>query len=95
MNSDKLTSYGSAFDHLKSEALPRADHILGAVLVSDPTDQPLGVTIHWDSPDGQKKVALRFPDAMLLLAALKSIQLDTETPFPDDPREGRETRIYR
>lgn len=89
---NKMVRYGDEFDHAKSSEVPRADRIRGAMLVTENSGKPLGVAVHWDSAEGQKKLLIHFSDAMFLLSALKCIQLDTKTPFPDDPRIGRESR---
>lgn len=61
-------------------------HILGAQLRFSPTGKPDAVAVQFDSHMGRHAVEFGFLDAMFLLSLLKSIQLDTDTPFPDDPR---------
>lgn len=63
-----------------------ADQVLGAQLRYALDGKPKGVAVQFDSPMGRHSVEFEFLNAMFLLSLLKSIQLDTGTPFPDDPR---------
>ncbi len=69
-----------------NEQAPRADRILGAWLQTDDAGKPQSVTIQYESSGKHIDLEVSFLNAMFLLSALKSIQLDTKTPFPDDPR---------
>jgi hypothetical protein len=66
-----------------------ADRILGAALVPDSKGRPEWVDIQYETadPNGRfQQIRMDFPNALFLLSCLKSIQLDTGVPFPDDPR---------
>ena len=67
----------------------RADHILGCRVELDGQRRPDQVAIQFATTSGFREVQMDFVQAMFLLSALKSIQLDTKTPFPDDPRADR------
>lgn len=65
----------------------RADHILGCQLQFDKSDRPDTVTIQYQAAGaGVRAVEMDYANALFLLSALKSMQLDVGTPFPDDPR---------
>lgn len=66
--------------------VPDADHILGARVLYDIHGKPDAVHFQYMSTDGLQELRMNFGNAMFLLSLVKSIQLDTGTPFPDDPR---------
>jgi hypothetical protein len=68
-----------------------ADRILGARISYDGAGRPEWVDLQWQDQAGAEycQVQIDFPNAMFLLSLLKSIQLETGTPFPDDPRAPR------
>lgn len=69
-----------------------ADRILGAQISHDAKGRPENVRIQWQTADGAhpfREVHMDFVNAMFLLSCLKSIQLDSGYPFPDDPRAPR------
>ena len=66
--------------------LPAVGHILGVQLQRDDRDQPSQIHVQYESSDGHYQLSMPFLDGMFLLSLLKAIQLDTDTPFPDDPR---------
>ena len=68
-----------------------ADRIRGALVLFDKQRRPEWVDIQWESA-GDKvchQLQMDFQNALFLLSVLKAIQLDTGTPFPDDPRVKR------
>lgn len=67
-----------------------ADQILGCQLVSDSKGRPDEVRLQYQTaePGIFREVRMDYLQALFLLSCLKSIQLDSGTPFPDDPREG-------
>lgn len=66
-----------------------ADRILGVQLSTDAKGRPEWVDIQFQSAgEGFRQFRMDLPNALFLLSCLKSIQLDTGTPFPDDPRGG-------
>lgn len=62
-------------------------HILGSRVRSAPNGDPIGLDVQWREAGG-RIVQLELPwiQAMFLLSLLRSHQLDTGLPFPDDPR---------
>jgi hypothetical protein len=70
--------------------IQRADHILGARIELDTKGRPDQVAIQFEDVDGPCELRLDFVQALALLSMLKCIQLDTRTPFPDDPRGVRD-----
>lgn len=63
--------------------------MLGAALVTDRKGRPEWVDIQFQAADADgpfQQVRMDFPNALFLLSYLKSIQLDSGVPFPDDPR---------
>ena len=75
---------------ISNQPLPSmgADHILGARVLHDRDGRPDRVEIQWKTADGDvlQQVHMDFVNAMFLLSVLKSAQLDSGYPFPDDPR---------
>ena len=76
---------------VSTHAIPtaNADRILGAALVSDSKGRPEWVDVQFETadPNGRfQQVRMDFSNALFLLSCLKSIQLDSGVPFPDDPR---------
>lgn len=65
-----------------------ADHILGAQVLLDKKNRPEFVDLQWQSSDdgAVHQVRLDWLNALALLSFLKSIQLDSGQPFPNDPR---------
>ena len=66
-----------------------ADRILGVRILHDGKGRPETVRFQWQTADGAhpfREVRMDFVNAMFLLSCLKSIQLDSGYPFPDDPR---------
>ena len=65
-----------------------ADHISGVLLSYDKQRRPEWVDIQWQSACDNKlhQLQMDFLNALRLLSMLKAMQLDTGTPFPDDPR---------
>lgn len=66
-----------------------ADRILGAALVTDSKGRPEWVDVQYETadPNGRfRQIRMDFPNALFLLSCLKSIQLDSGVPFPNDPR---------
>lgn len=66
-----------------------ADHILGTRVELDNQRRPDQIAIQFQTTDGVRELRMDFVQAMFVLSTLKSIQLDTKTPFPDDPRGDR------
>ena len=81
-------SYGEWVSSTDPIPTSNADRILGTLLVSDKWGRPEWVDIQYQTADGEmfQQVRMDFENAMFLLSCLKSIQLDTGTHFPDDPR---------
>ncbi|WP_156439130.1 MULTISPECIES: hypothetical protein [Sphingomonadales] len=86
--SEKARMYGefATGPMVRSEV---ADHILGALVELDSQRRPDQVAIQYRTTDGFREVRMDFVQALFLLSTLKSIQLDTGVPFPDDPRADR------
>lgn len=66
-----------------------ADHILGAVLVTDNQGRPEWVDVQFQTADGEypfQQVRMEFLNAMFLFSCLRAIQLETGFKMPDDPR---------
>ncbi|WP_157960090.1 hypothetical protein [Albibacillus kandeliae] len=62
-------------------------HILGSRLLYDHEGNPSHVELQYMSQNQEAhQLRMGFLDAMFLLSNLKAMQLDTGTPFPDDPR---------
>lgn len=80
--------YGEWFSGTGIAAV-RADHILGSRIELDAQRRPDQVAIQFAAIAGVGEVQMDFAQAMFLLSTLKSIQLDTGLPFPDDPRADR------
>jgi hypothetical protein len=76
-------------DRQGANEVPRVQRIKGIVLVESVSENlPVGVVVHYDSTLGPQKLMMEYGEALFLLSALKSAQLDMGTPFPADPREG-------
>ena len=87
----KTSIYGEFVVSLSSggDRPSNADRIRGARLCLDPQGRPEWVDLQFASADGGsqlREVRMAFVEALFLLSLLKSIQLDSGTPFPDDPR---------
>ncbi len=67
----------------------RADDILGCRVELDAKGKPDLVSIQFRTTEGFREIQMDFIQAMFVLSGLKCIQLDTSTPFPDDPRGER------
>lgn len=81
---------------VSTDALPlaNADHILGARVSADSKGRPEAIDVQFrtaDGPGGVRQVRMDFVNALFLLSLLKSIQLDSGSPFPDDPRAAART----
>ncbi|MBB4611599.1 hypothetical protein [Sphingomonas yabuuchiae] len=66
-----------------------ADHILGAQVSVDRQGRPEFVDIQYRTADGGeaiRQVRMDWLNALALLSILKSMQLDSGAPFPNDPR---------
>lgn len=64
-----------------------AGHVLGGRLRNGGDGEPSRLAIQWRDLDGQVvQLEMQFVQALFLLSVLKSAQLDTGLPFPDDPR---------
>lgn len=69
-----------------------ADRILGIRVSVDAKGRPEAVDLQYQTADGDqpfREVRMDFVNALFLLSALKSMQLDSGYPFPDDPRRPR------
>lgn len=65
-----------------------ADHVIGVRVARNSEGRPAAVGIQWMGDDGDLTgLTVDLPNAMWLLSCLKSMQLDLELPFPDDPRD--------
>ena len=65
-----------------------ADHITGIRLLRDAQGRPAAVGVQWMQDDGEPTgLTMDFANAMWLLSCLKSMQLDLDAPFPEDPRD--------
>lgn len=62
------------------------DRIQGGGVVDDPQGNPREMHIQLSSGGSTLRLDIPWKDAMYLLSILKSAQLDTGFPFPDDPR---------
>ena len=84
----KVMPYANWYQSVPPQEPIHADRISGGQLWYDQQDRPEWVTIQWQDGGEQLYHTLQmdFPNAMFLLSVLKSMQLDTGTPFPDDPR---------
>lgn len=90
MAHDKNRIYGEWFTSLPPLAAKHADRILGARVSHDQQGRPEWVDIQWQgSGELYEQVQMDFVNAMFLLSVLKSMQLDSGIPFPDDPRAER------
>lgn len=81
--------YGEFFVSTEPVPTANADRILGAALIRDAKGRPEWVDVQYETadPNGRfQTVRIDFPNALWLLSCLKSIQLDSGVPFPDDPR---------
>lgn len=80
--------YGEAVLGVAPDRIVSVDHVMGGLLSTDSQGRPTSLDLHYQSADGPGPRALRldWPNAMFLLSLLKSMQLDTGTSFPDDPR---------
>ena len=87
-----ITPYGEFVASSHPIPTANADRILGAQLVTDAKGRPEWVDLQYQTADGEpfQQVRMDFLNAMFLLSCLKSIQLDLDWPFPDDPRGGRD-----
>jgi hypothetical protein len=65
--------------------LPLVGRIYGGRVELD-GGKPSRVRIQYEGPVSPLELSMDFPNAMFLLSLLKSIQLDSGFPFPDDPR---------
>jgi hypothetical protein len=86
---DIRTIYGEwAFASEPTIPLTNADRMLGARISFDLKNRPEWVDIQFQTADGQgiQEIRMDFVNAMFLLSCLKSMQLDSGLPFPDDPR---------
>lgn len=65
-----------------------AGHILGAHVSMNASGQPAAVEIQWKAAQTGKvhEMQMDWLNAMALLSFLKSMQLDSGHPFPNDPR---------
>jgi hypothetical protein len=66
-----------------------AARLLGATLVCDDQGRPERVDLQFLTVDEGglfQQVRMDFPNALFVLSCLRSIQFDTETPFPEYPR---------
>lgn len=63
-----------------------ADRIHGARILRQ-DGEFVGVEVQFQSAKNVLGLAIPKLDALFLLSLLKSIQLDEEVPFPDDPRD--------
>ena len=70
-----------------------ADHILGTRIELDVRRRPDQVAIQFQTTAGYRELRMDFLQALALLSMLKAIQLDTRTPFPDDPRGIRDNPL--
>lgn len=85
---DQNTTYGEWA--LSSPPIPpaRVDRILGVRVKVGPDGRPAQVDLQYKSTQGPvQQVAMGLGDALFLLSTLKSMQLDFDLPFPDDPRD--------
>jgi len=66
----------------------RVDHVLGGRLSSDAQGRPTWVDLQFEVAGKVHPVTLQldFLNALFLLSVVKSMQLDSGQPFPDDPR---------
>jgi hypothetical protein len=62
------------------------DRISGGRIERDASGKPARLHLHYFAGGQPQVMVVGFLDGMFLLSVLKSIQLDTKTPFPDDPR---------
>lgn len=86
------SAYGEFVASTRPIPTSNADRILGCQLLSDRKGRPEWVYLQFETADGDGRfhqVRMDFPNALFLLSCLKSMQLDTGTPFPDDPRGSR------
>ncbi|WP_309772297.1 hypothetical protein [Agrobacterium larrymoorei] len=74
----------SKVSHPMKKKLPSADDVKGVLV-----DTKLScVNIQYaDADGGLHEISMDLPNAMYLLSLLKSIQLNLDIPFPDDPRD--------
>ncbi|PZQ55781.1 MAG: hypothetical protein DI555_07070 [Novosphingobium pentaromativorans] len=87
MASDRDKIYGEWAFSEPAEPANLADRILGARLLYDSKGRPEWVEAQFQSAgEGFATVRMDFPNALFLLSCLKSLQLDSGVPFPDDPR---------
>ncbi|MGI8704292.1 MAG: hypothetical protein ACR2JJ_00570 [Sphingomicrobium sp.] len=84
----KDKTYGEWMASNQPPAMIHADRILGAHVSHDTQGRPEWVVIQWQNGPGPdyEQMQLDFPNALALLSMLKSIQLDSGVPFPNDPR---------
>jgi hypothetical protein len=87
MASDRDKIYGEWAISDPAEPANVVDRILGTQLLYDSKGRPEWVEIQFQSAsEGVATVRTDFPNALFLLSCLKSLQLDSGVPFPDDPR---------
>lgn len=65
----------------------RVDRTLGSGVVAEyAPDKPTSFHMQIDTSEGPLVLEFGWNDAMYVLSMLKAAQMDTNTPFPDDPR---------
>ena len=82
----KGKAYGRAILPVPLKDSRRADHILGGLLERTIDGKPHQFRLQFEASNGPAELVMSFGDMMFLLSVVKAIQLDTATPFPDDPR---------
>lgn len=86
MSNPKDRTYGEWFVSVPPVDAQCVDHTLGARLSYSPNGDPEILAVQFGLEQGVVQLELKFADAMFLLSCLKSLQLDSGIPFPNDPR---------
>ncbi len=91
MPNSKDQIYGEWFMSTPPVKPKHADRILGARILHDAEGRPEWVDLQYHSSDDGRfhQIQMDFVNAVFVLSCLKSMQLDSGIPFPDDPRAPR------
>lgn len=72
--------------------LPALETMSACRVLHDTQGTPTEVILEYETGAGTQEMSMPWPAAMTLLGFLKAAQLDTGTPFPDDPRAPASSR---
>lgn len=85
---DRVEVYGK-FAVGPAGAVPsiHANEIMGFRVGRSPDGRPAGIDLQFRSQGQPHSVTIPILDALALLGMLKSMQLNEDLPFPEDPRD--------